>query len=448
MHPDVVKDAMAGRTMLQASAKWQSRFPEKILEDPAFEACPFDGPQAYTIPEEHLVHVTEMLDSIRLCLRFCDNGKDAGLVLEFRHNEDRVYALVGHSQHLERHAFQAEIFLLVPVYPEEGVSDERADDLPMLLRYLHAPEADSVHGATWPWINTETKFVMELAGQANDVWSMFQLTNETVGTCHRQVTERKAVNRDHLIQLDKERLQQAAAMKLFRKAAGLTQHTPGKKSGTARGRGRGGKGRGKAKDAGTSGAAASSTDAKGSAVRAKQKRVMSESSDSAEETETEEEDEPYVEKVLTEKALGLVKETTTGLEQKKKGPPPGYVAKANERVIEWWDGRFPFAKILSNGFLTGYGVVCGLHVNKTGVCANTPCKKSITIGTSGITEDEARKRLKRWIIQGHIETLDEESARQDHVHRGGVQLRDLASDNAGWADLDPDLDVLLECTCH
>lgn len=117
--------------------------------------------------------------------------------------------------------------------------------------------------------------------------------------------------------------------------------------------------------------------------------------------------------------------------------------KAGEKIIEWWDNRFPFATINRNNVFVGYGVTCGCHTNADGTCVATPCKKSLQVGASGMTEDEARKRLKRWLVLAQFSPLDPAQQRQSHIAKGGTQLRELASDVCGWSELDADLDILL-----
>ena len=113
-------------------------------------------------------------------------------------------------------------------------------------------------------------------------------------------------------------------------------------------------------------------------------------------------------------------------------------------MIEWWGrDRFPFARIERNGVHVGYGVTCARHCNANGLNAKTPCKKSLQIGQIGITEQEARLRLKRWVVMGKIGKLKEGLERQSHIACGGTQLSDLASGVCGWSELDPDLDILL-----
>ena len=108
--------------------------------------------------------------------------------------------------------------------------------------------------------------------------------------------------------------------------------------------------------------------------------------------------------------------------------------------------KFPSARIERSGRLCGYGVSCFRHTNADGTCASTECKKSITIGKAGLSEDECRKRLKRWILVGkfHEAKFDPMRKRSCHIEFGGKQCIDLSSDNStGWSELDPDLDHLL-----
>ena len=112
-------------------------------------------------------------------------------------------------------------------------------------------------------------------------------------------------------------------------------------------------------------------------------------------------------------------------------------AQPNGNVLEWWADRFPFAEVYnrSAGHIIGYGVKCGLHINEAG--GNTePCKKMITIGQSGMSADEARQRLKRWLIAGatgHLE--DPTMMRQSHIKFGGQQLKHLGSDVEAWGSM-------------
>ena len=136
-------------------------------------------------------------------------------------------------------------------------------------------------------------------------------------------------------------------------------------------------------------------------------------------------------------ATGLAHGTSSGWH---KAPNKN---KSGEHIIEWWDGRFPFAKIVTNSVVVGYGVTCGLHVNRNGLCDGTLCKKSVYIGQTGLSEDDARLRLNRWLVYATFHDLDPEQQRQSHIGLGGPQLAHLGSDVLVRAELDPDLDRLL-----
>ena len=121
-------------------------------------------------------------------------------------------------------------------------------------------------------------------------------------------------------------------------------------------------------------------------------------------------------------------------------------AVAGERIIEWWDGRFPFARIERRGVHIGWGVTCALHHNANGKFNKTHCKKTLTIGKTGWSKDldqaEAMLRLKRWLVCGKFHPLDPKEERQSHVN---IPLEALGSgpDEGDWGGLDDDIDMLV-----
>ena len=110
-----------------------------------------------------------MLDSLRLALRFADAKTQAGLLLEYRCADARIYMFCPHSMRVERNAFEAEMLMMVPVYSSAGSADHDDDALPLTLRYMQA-----IHDTErpWPCINTETQFICELAEHHNRIWEM------------------------------------------------------------------------------------------------------------------------------------------------------------------------------------------------------------------------------------------------------------------------------------
>jgi len=375
-----------------------------------------------------------------------------------------------------------------------GVDDDTMDDLPMTFTFLHHP----VH-RQWPLVNTETELVLGLVGVANMMWDIFVLTSSPVGLHKREATDRRRVTVESLAQKDLERLKHAALMKLFRRSAGHTKPGEGRgRRGRGRGRGRGGaRGRRPQRVADcdeTSGSTSDEPDdpdelivdtappppvpsglvepsglvdpsasghvhpsAPGHAHIA-EPSVPSESaaSSSAASVSSHVSTPPMLiadpsatssSSSSSRAPCPVVKAAAPSGPSPaaaKAGPPAWYKAKANERVLEWWDGRFPFVFIAEHGIRTGYGVTCGCHVNASGLHAGTACKKSLTIGASGISQEEAALRLKRWLMLGKIGfASDPACARQTHVAIGGVHCRDLRSGVCGWSEMDDDLDVLI-----
>ena len=119
--------------------------------------------------------------------------------------------------------------------------------------------------------------------------------------------------------------------------------------------------------------------------------------------------------------------------------------------MEYWgkNRQFPFSKIETGKGetkkLIGWGVGCGLHHNSvaSGLATDTPCKKAFTIA-AGITEDEARLRLKRWLVAGHTTKLEVGKERYCHIKLGGQRLCHLGS-HTEWGEFGhADLDCIIE----
>ena len=62
----------------------------------------------------------------------------------------------------------------------------------------------------------------------------------------------------------------------------------------------------------------------------------------------------------------------------------------------------------------------------------------------GMSEDEAKLRLKRWLMAGAIMPLTVGRERQSHIKLGGVSLKGLGSDT-DWGEFDhADLDLYIQ----
>ena len=55
------------------------------------------------------------------------------------------------------------------------------------------------------------------------------------------------------------------------------------------------------------------------------------------------------------------------------------------------------------------------------------CKKSVSIGNSGLTRADLMLRLKRWLIAGLDDAdWDTEDPRAEHIGMGGTYMKDFA----------------------
>jgi hypothetical protein len=460
MNAGVVERALENSTMQQISKNWQARFEAKVLPDPEFTGSSVDGAIDKGIPAAQQGIVEQMLENMRLALRFADRDHDAGLMLEFQHGDETVYALAPHCLHIERKSFEGEFFRMVPL-PAEAASSDVA--LPMVLQYLKQGEGVLGH---WPCIETETQFTLHLVELAEEVWQMYLLNTRPISMCRREVLGRTHLHADGLRELEQEYLAAQAAMKVFRLSNGLTaRSTGGPKGRKGRGSGRGGRARGR-----TGGLDLVAVDAP---VRPNRKVKCVDTSHSSPSETSEsgaEKDRKEDTSVLKGKLDALV--AGVGGEHGGIDPPAGcgegesassgsggVMARAlsealrrhlagraapGEKVMEVWGDRFPFAEIKRKGVFVGYGVTCALHVNADGEAGGTPCKKSITIGGSGISLGEARLRLKRWLVAGKFHALDPAKERKSHIALGGLHLSHLGGDQPSWSDFpEDDLDALI-----
>ena len=81
------------------------------------------------------------------------------------------------------------------------------------------------------------------------------------------------------------------------------------------------------------------------------------------------------------------------------------------------------ALVWRGGALVGCGATCKDHESPGD--PDAICKKSVTIGSSGLSIAELRLRLKRWLIAGLDDADWEEDKKSKHVSMGGPHLREF-----------------------
>ena len=99
---------------------------------------------------------------------------------------------------------------------------------------------------------------------------------------------------------------------------------------------------------------------------------------------------------------------------------------------------------MGRGRVIGFGIMCGRHKNATDR-PDTRCKRQVLLGEgpTPMSHQEAKLRLKRWFVSGHMSEASWPAAtkRKEHLKFGGVALALLASDAAGWSSMtDAELD--------
>ena len=93
--------------------------------------------------------------------------------------------------------------------------------------------------------------------------------------------------------------------------------------------------------------------------------------------------------------------------------------------------------------IIGFGITCKRHRNRMDE-PGVICKKMCTLGNSGMSHDEARRRLKRWYVAGLSDDIWEtEDPRTYHLKLGGTQLMRFGDDCPDWAGIsEADLDLM------
>ena len=112
-------------------------------------------------------------------------------------------------------------------------------------------------------------------------------------------------------------------------------------------------------------------------------------------------------------------------------------ARRGDRVVEYC-GPATISEVVGQGRIIGFGIVCGRHKNAIDK-PDTRCKKQVLLGegSAQMSHSEAKLRLKRWFVVGHMSEDGWPAAtkRKEHLKFGGPSLALLASDADGWSDM-------------
>lgn len=109
-----------------------------------------------------------------------------------------------------------------------------------------------------------------------------------------------------------------------------------------------------------------------------------------------------------------------GLPISSSGGAPAAPATRRKRqkvAIPWGNPRFPFqlAPITERDVKIGWGATCYRHRNADDDAKSPHCKKQITFGVEGLTDEACIRRLKLWLLAGFAIGIDSRTGRRDHV---------------------------------
>jgi hypothetical protein len=361
------------------------------------------------IQEHRLACVREEL---RLALRHHGLPDGCPLCFEFICGREVQYVLVGHHQWA--HNLQCEIFLLRRMAAGASYLFE--------LGLKKAGLRDEFRlKSGWPLIRSETMFLLSLVKHSSDSWHIYALQTEPEQCWSFNVLRRISLEIDEMRRKEAERLEKLLALRLLKKvtedaakkAFKVKRSAFGQGRSRARGRGRGVRGRR---------CLPGGDDAADSAT--------SESGDGSGESFQGVQDDADA-----ENGNGVVEQGDAGevdvpvLPQAAAPPPPHPVAPRPKRrskaAQDYGNGGWELTDIRdSAGHVQGYGGNCRRHLDAG---AQLLCKKAVTLGTSGLSIDVLRLRMKRWLVAGiDDDDWDQDTKRTKHVGMGGKFMVDFA----------------------
>ena len=383
----------------QQSCVWgeAADFPHTV----SIECACYEGECVHdlTPAQEHSFRSLQLL--IRLTLRHHGLGPGQPLCLEFRSGIDVVFALIGDNAWT--HCLECDFLLL----------ERLADCQGHLLHLGIAKELDKEDVKFgWPQIESETAFLLRLLSiSPANPWTLYCLQTVLDQMSTYLAVSRNMMDVHELQEKEAQRLELAHAMRLYKKVTEPKKDEKFKQFNMRRrgvgGRGRAhGRGRGRGRGEGDS-PAVSDQDA-----------VSDEDSESSgfvvDEAVSDQEPPPPAPPPPPLPDDG-------GEPPPPPAPPPPPLPAAGNQP--WGRGKWDIGPVRST---TDDRVVigCGSHCRGHHDAGNPlVCKKSVTMGKSGLSYDILRLRMKRWLIAGLDDgDWDVDAKRAAHVGMGGKFL--------------------------
>ena len=442
--PSRVRMHVEGQTMQAIAREWTDRHKTAVSADPAVLETVANA----RVPESRrglpLLYVDEgevgdngcaltlaagrLLQYFQLALRFSDAGDmDPTVLLEFTSGPNSIYVLVGHYQRDGDSRFQAECFSMERA--NDG-ADEHGGHFGLRLS-----RGEPVDGCTVPWpiIFDEMELMHTLLSTSDAEWAIARLTNIVVSLDSRLVTGTEDLAFDMLQAKDQERLEAEAALKAFKIATGAPQKKRAKPD----------QERPLAKSVGEILDSSSEEEADRDwreliQATAQMSRAASHGGGGVAPAGGPADGAASSQGGSVAAAVGREDGAASGQGAATARAPPG--SRSVERV-----GFNSIAAVMDTrkNCIIGFGITCKRHRNRMDE-PGVICKKVCTLGNSGMSHDEARRRLKRWYVAGLSDDIWEtEDPRTYHLKLGGTQLMRFGDDCPDWAGIsEADLDLM------
>ena len=378
----------------------------KYFKDRATRIVQEDAEFPHNIHARHACHVGEcrhglgpgqekefqvMARDIRLILEHHGLQEGSLLCLDFRYTASGQGCALMVGSYLKTHKLQCDMVLL-----QQAAGDAR--------EFAFRKHGRDTEYPGWPMVQSESQFILGWVGAGLGAWEVYLLKTVPDQVWTLRVESETLLDLIELRRKEELRLEQLAAMRLFKKIAYDGPPRPSAR-GRGRGRGRGGARRGRG---------GRGRDRERSEVLAA--RESQSESESLSETSAEpEEGDP------------APPDPPPPPPPPPPGAPPRPLARPpRERHGEPYGRHWILSHIKRGDEIIGHGATCKGHED-----TEEPwniCKTHATIGRSGLTPDDMRLRVKRWLIAGLDDgAWPEDTRRTQHVAMGGMHLIEFAA---------------------
>ena len=369
--------------------------PDEVLDECDYDVPCYLGECIHGLGPGQQDEYSGLCEDLRLSLRHSQLPANCPLCLQFVCGQESRFALIG--DHDLTHKLRCDVILLAPVV--DGLSPS---EFPRELAMLKDSSARGSVTYGWPVIQSETKFILNLVKHSADQWDIYAVTTEPEQLWSINATSRRHLNAHDMREREAHRLEELLAMRLLKKITEPTVADPRRRSLTRRPR--------------------TLTRRRRSLTRSSSGEVTDQELEPDQNDEVATSPEPAIpppgspEPVVPPPAIPP---PPPGIPP----PPPGIPRRRHRVGYQWGKSHWEIAPLA----VGGCGATCKDHVDEA--WPDRVCKKSVTIGKSGLSYDELELRMKRWLLAG----LDDHdwdnphAKRAHHIGMGGMFMHEFAA---------------------